>query len=342
MFLGFTGPNASGKGEAIKYLVENKKFTAFSLSDVIRDEAKKRGLEPVRDNLISIGNELRAKEGPGVLAKMAVKKIINMPQAVIDSIRTPAEIEELRRSLKNFRLVGISADAKIRFERGQKRGRQGDAATFEEFVKKEEKENSSDANSQQLNRCFELADIKIDNSGEVFDLKKKLDKLLLDLEYVPYKRPSWDEYFLKMAYLAAERSTCLRHHVGAVIVRNNHLVSTGYNGAAAGVKDCIELGCLRDQIGIASGTRHEICRAIHAEQNAIIQAALHGKTTEGATLYCTHSPCVICAKMIVNAKIKKVVVVKYYPDKSYEELFREAGVEFKVAERPGLDIGFLD
>ncbi len=342
MFLGFTGPNASGKGEAIRYLVENKKFTAFSLSDVLRDEAKKRGLEPVRDNLIAIGNELRAKEGPGVLAKLAVMKIINMPQAVIDSIRNPYEIEELRRSLKDFKLIGINADVKVRFERAKKRGRQGDGETLEEFVKKEEKENSSDEKAQQLNKCLEMADIKVDNSGELFDLKKKLDKILNDLDYVPYKRPSWDEYFLKMAYLAAERSTCLRHHVGAVIVKSNHIVSTGYNGAAAGVKDCVELGCLRDQMGIASGTRHEICRAIHAEQNAIIQAALHGKTTEGATLYCTHSPCIICAKMIVNAKIKKVVVVKYYPDKSYEELFREAGVEFKVAQRPGLNIGFLD
>lgn len=342
MFLGFTGPNASGKGEAIKYLVENKKFTAFSLSDVLRDEAKKRGLEATRDNLIAIGNELRAKEGPGALAKMAVAKITNMPQAVIDSIRNPYEIEELKSHLKNFKLIGVNADVKVRFDRAMKRARPGDGSTLEEFMKKEEKENSSDEKSQQLNKCFEKADIKIENSGEVYDLKKKLDKILSDLEYVPYKRPSWDEYFIKMAYLAAERSTCLRHHVGAVIVKSNHLVSTGYNGAAAGTKDCIELGCLRDQMGIASGTRHEICRAIHAEQNAIIQAALHGKTTEGGTLYCTHSPCTICAKMIVNSKIKKVVVVKYYPDKTYEELFREAGVEFKVVNRPDLGVGVLD
>jgi dCMP deaminase len=342
MFLGFTGPNASGKGEAIKYLVENKKFTAFSMSDILREEAKKRGLESTRDNLIAIGNELRAKDGPGVLAKMAVTKIINMPQAVIDSIRNPSEIEELKKNLKDFKLIGVNADIKIRFERSSKRGRPGDGGTLEEFKKKEEKENSSDEKAQQLNKCLELADIKLDNPGEIYDLKKKIDKILADLDYVPYKRPSWDEYFIKMAYLVAERSTCLRHHVGAVIVKNNHLVSTGYNGAAAGVKDCIELGCLRDQMGIASGTRHEICRAIHAEQNAIIQAALHGKTTEGATLYCTHSPCTICAKMLVNAKIKKVVIVKYYPDKTYEELFKEAGVDFKVVNRPDLGIGVLD
>jgi dCMP deaminase len=236
----------------------------------------------------------------------------------------------------------VAADVKTRFRRAKKRARPGEGATLEEFIKKEEKENSTDEKAQQLSRCFEQADIKIDNSGGIPDLKKKLDKMLIGLDYKPYRRPSWDEYFIKMAYLVAERSTCLRHHVGAVIVRNNHVVSTGYNGAAAGVKDCTELGCLRDQMGIASGTRHEICRAIHAEQNAIIQAALHGKTTEGGTLYCTHSPCVICAKMLVNAKIKKVIVVKYYPDKSYEELFKEAGVEFRVVPRPDLGIGALD
>ncbi|MEJ2738878.1 MAG: dCMP deaminase family protein, partial [Dehalococcoidia bacterium] len=115
------------------------------------------------------------------------------------------------------------------------------------------------------------------------------------------QRPDIDEYFLKIATVVAERSTCLRHHVGAVAVRDKHILSTGYNGAAAGVKDCLELGCLRDEQNIESGTRHEVCRGIHAEQNAIIQASLHGVTLEGATIYCTHSPCILCAKMLANA-----------------------------------------
>jgi dCMP deaminase len=342
MFIGFTGPNASGKGEAIRYLVEKYKFISTSLSDIIRSEAKARNLEPTRENLIAIGNELRQKEGPSVLAKRAIQKIKNMPQAVIDSIRNPFEIEELKKNLKNFKLIAITADIKIRFERAKKRGRIGDGTTFEEFQKQEEKELRGDENSQQLLKCMEMADFTIDNSGEIGELHKQLDKILQKLNYKPYKRPTWDEYFLKMAYLVAERSTCLRHHVGAVIVKDNHVISTGYNGAAAGVKDCLELGCLRDQLGIASGTRHEICRAIHAEQNAIIQAALHGKTTQGATIYCTHSPCIICAKMIVNAKIKRFVTSNYYPDKSYEDLFKEAGVEFVIIDRPDLQITTLD
>src|SRR3989339_1624501 len=122
-----------------------------------------------------------------------------------------------------------------------------------------------------------------------------------------YSRPSWDEYFLKLALLVAERSTCLRHHVGAVLVRERRILSTGYNGAPSGLKDCLELGCLRDELGIPSGERHEICRGIHAEQNVIIQAALHGVSLEGATIYCTHTPCNLCAKMLVNARIKRFV-----------------------------------
>ncbi len=343
MFIGFTGPNAAGKGEAIRHLVDSHRFAAFSLSDILRSELKSREMEITRDNLIATGNELRAAGGPSVLARMTSMKIKNMPQAVIDSIRNPSEIEELRKSLKNFILIGVNADVKNRYERAKSRAREGEAfVSFDEFVKKEEKENSSDPNAQQLNKCYEMADIKIDNSAGVEELRAALDSALKKLGYTPYKRPGWDEYFMKMAYLAAERSTCIRHHVGAVIVKNNHIISSGYNGAAAGVKDCTELGCLRDQMGIASGTRHEICRAIHAEQNSIIQAALHGAGTEGASIYCTHSPCIICAKMVVNAKIKKFVTVKHYPDKAFEELFKEAGVEFKIIERPGLHITHLD
>lgn len=342
MFLGFTGPNAAGKGEAIKHLVENRKFISFSLSDIIREEAKKRGLEPTRDNLIAIGNELREKEGTSILAKRTVAKIKNMPQAIIDSIRNVSEIEELRKNLKGFVLIGVTADVKVRFERAKARGRAGDGTTLEEFKKKEEKENTSDEKAQQLNKCFQLADVTIDNSGTVEELNKKMDAILEKLNYSPYKRPTWDEYFMKMAYLVAERSTCLRHHVGAVIVKNNTIISSGYNGAPSGTKDCIELGCLRDQLGIKSGTQHEVCRAVHAEQNAIIQASLHNTSTEGATLYCTHSPCIICAKMAANAKIKRFVTSGFYPDKTYQELFAEAGVKFDVIEKPPLAISVLD
>ena len=142
------------------------------------------------------------------------------------------------------------------------------------------------------------------------------------------KRPSWDEYFMQMAELTAQRSTCLRRHVGAVIVQDKHVVATGYNGAPKGVAHCEELGgCLREKMGIPSGERHELCRALHAEQNAIIQAATLAQSIEGASIYITHQPCIICAKMIINAGIKRIVVKDGYPDEMSVKMLDEAGLK---------------
>ncbi len=142
------------------------------------------------------------------------------------------------------------------------------------------------------------------------------------------KRPSWDEYFMQMAELTAQRSTCLRRHVGAVIVQDKHVVATGYNGAPKGVAHCAELGgCLREKMGIPSGERHELCRALHAEQNAIIQAATLAQSIEGASIYITHQPCIICAKMIINAGIKRIVVKEGYPDEMSVKMLDEAGLK---------------
>jgi len=154
-------------------------------------------------------------------------------------------------------------------------------------------------------------------------------------------RPDIDEYFLKIAAVVAERSTCRRHHVGAVAVKDKHILATGYNGAPSGLKDCLELGCLRDELGIKSGTRQEICRGIHAEQNVIIQASLHGVSLEGATVYVTHSPCILCAKMLVNAKIKRFVTFSSYNDDSFVEIFKEAGIKFELHEKPPTEITHL-
>ena len=155
-------------------------------------------------------------------------------------------------------------------------------------------------------------------------------------------RPDSDEYFLKIASVVAERATCHRHNVGAVAVRDKHILATGYNGAPSGLKDCLELGCLRDEMGIPSGERHEICRGIHAEQNVIIQASLHGVSIDGSTIYCTHTPCNLCAKMLTNAKIKRFVSFGKYNDNSFVDLFREAGIEIDIKERPSSRINYLD
>lgn len=140
-------------------------------------------------------------------------------------------------------------------------------------------------------------------------------------------RLSIDQYFMKIAKTVALRSTCLRRQVGAVIVKDKQIITTGYNGAPSGIRDCLEMGCIRDKLNIESGTCHEICKAVHAEQNAIIQGALHGVSTKDSILYCTHQPCILCAKMIVNAGITKVVYGNGYPDEEANNLFSEAGIE---------------
>lgn len=136
-----------------------------------------------------------------------------------------------------------------------------------------------------------------------------------------------DEYYLKLASVIAERSTCKRHHVGAVAVRDKQLLVTGYNGAPTGFQDCLTLGCLRDELKILSGEHTEICRAIHAEQNVIIQAALHGVSIKGSTVYCTHSPCVLCTKMLINAQIARFVYTENYADTAFVDMFKEAKIE---------------
>ncbi len=140
-------------------------------------------------------------------------------------------------------------------------------------------------------------------------------------------RPTWDQYFMEIAALVAKRSTCLRRAVGAVIVKNKRILATGYNGAPSGIRHCAEVGCLRETLQVASGERHELCRGIHAEQNAIIQAAYHGVPIQGADLYCTNLPCSICTKMLINAGIKKIYYRSGYADELSRDLLEEAGIE---------------
>lgn len=140
-------------------------------------------------------------------------------------------------------------------------------------------------------------------------------------------RPDWDEYFMEVAEVVAKRSTCLRRQVGAIIVKDKRILATGYNGAPTGMPHCREVGCLREKMGIPSGERQELCRGLHGEQNAIIQASHFGFSVEGATLYCTTEPCITCAKMIINAGLRRVVYLESYPDPLAGQMLAEAGVE---------------
>jgi len=335
MIIGLTGTNASGKSTLLCYL-KSKGFDHFSLSEVIREELVRRKLAVSRQNMIDVGNELRARFGASFLADK-IKTKIQANDTVIDSIRNIAEVNSLRKLL-HFYLIAIDAPAASRFERAKLRGRIENAATLSEFLDIEEKENSDDIRHQNISACTALADYQIQNDRDLSDLFEQVENILKEIRFG--SRPEWDEYFLQMAFLVAERSTCLRHHVGAIIIKGRHILTTGYNGAARKTDDCLKLGCLRNQLNIPSGERHEICRAIHAEQNAIIQAGFHGVNIDGGTLYCTHSPCIICAKMIVNAGIKEVFTCDAYPDdfNLVLELFQQAGVKLHKINRPSLQI----
>lgn len=140
-------------------------------------------------------------------------------------------------------------------------------------------------------------------------------------------RPSWPEYFMDITKLVSRRTTCLRRAVGAILVKEKRILATGYNGAPAGLRHCEEVGCLREDSSIPSGTRHELCRGLHAEQNAIIQAAYHGLAIAGATLYCTNKPCVICSKMLINAGIRQIFYAEGYDDPLSDQMFEEAGLK---------------
>lgn len=151
----------------------------------------------------------------------------------------------------------------------------------------------------------------------------------------PKARPSWDAYFMEMVDVVSKRATCLRRSVGAVIVKDKHILATGYNGAPKGVEDCLEIGvCLRQEMKIPSGEKHEMCRGSHAEQNAIAQAAYHGIKLKGATLYCTFLPCIICAKILINSGIDRIVFREFYPDDLSVQLLNESKIKLDLFEPP--------
>lgn len=139
-------------------------------------------------------------------------------------------------------------------------------------------------------------------------------------------RPSWDEYFMDITRRVATRSTCLRRAVGAILVHDKRIIASGYNGGPSGLAHCLDIGCLREKLGIPSGQQHELCRGIHAEQNAIIQAARYGASIEGSVLYCTTQPCTQCTKMLINAGITEIVYAEGYPDDLARELLEESGI----------------
>jgi dCMP deaminase len=328
MIIGITGKNGAGKGEVAGFLVVSG-YEYYSLSDILRDELGARKKKTSRENLISIGNELRQKYGAGVLAERAMDKIGIDAHAVVDSIRNPFEVEALRRR-KDFFLISVEADPEIRFKRTLARKRDGDPKTYEDFLSVEAREaQTPDPTTQQMNRTAEMADAAVYNNGTKEELHEQVREVVKALA-AAQSRPGWDEYFMGIARVVALRGNCIKRKVAAVIVKDKRVISTGYNGTPRGITNCSEGGCARCNHFGASGEKLTECVCSHAEENAIVQAAYHGVSIKGGTIYTTYSPCLICTKMIINSGLSEVVYGKTY---SMEELplklLNEAGVKVR-------------
>lgn len=327
LIIGLTGENCAGKGTAAEYL-QKKGFYYLSLSDVIRESLADEGKEITREALIAKGNQMRSESGPGVLAKKTISRMQPGKNYVVDSIRNPEEAKSLL-ELPNFTLLYITASPKIRFERMKNRRREGDPRSYESFLSIEKRELDGGAeHHQRLSDTFALSSRKLLNEASFRDFHSSIDSLLAELsaEFVP-TRPSWDEYFMGIAQMVASRSNCIKRHVAAVIVKDKRIVSTGYNGTPRGVKNCSEGGCPRCNNFADSGSKLDECVCSHGEENAIVQSAYHGISIKGTTLYTTFSPCLICAKMVVNAGIVEVVYNQDYPvQEAPSKLLSEAGI----------------
>jgi dCMP deaminase len=324
MLIGLTGRNAAGKGEAARYL-QKKSFYYYSLSDVIRDEIRSRGEEPTRERLIAVGNELRQKYGANVLAERILARIEDDKHYVIDSIRNPAEVEAFR-AAKHFKLIRIEAPPEVRFQRILSRQRENDPKTYDEFVVLENREAEGDDTSQNLVKVELMADYSLVNDGPIEKLSAQIDELLRKL-LKEIQRPSWDEYFMNIAKVAASRSNCMKRKVAAIIVKDRRVISTGYNGTPRGARNCNEGGCPRCNNIALSGTALDECLCSHGEENAIVQASYHGVSLKEAIIYTTFAPCLQCAKMIINSGIREVIYNMDYPlNESAFRLFQETGV----------------
>ncbi len=322
MIIGLTGSMGCGKGEIVKIL-ENMGFLYVTLSAMVREEAKNRGVEEKRENLMGVGNSMREKEGSGVLAKRALEKIKNSNHEnwVIDGIRNPAEIDELKKN-ENTYIIGVEAEFETLVERILSRARESDSKNRDEIVKKIKRElgEGEPEDGQQVEKCMEKTDILIDNNGTLEDLQKNFLEYFNSLKKKNNSRPSKDEYYLDLAKSVCRRGTCLKVEIGAVIIREDQVVATGYCGAPRGTKSSLQHGfCLRKKLGIPSGHRYEMCRSVHAEQNAIINAARSGTSLFGGDMYIYGRsvgedsseidafPCFICKKMLINCGLKRVI-----------------------------------
>lgn len=340
MIVGITGTLGAGKGTVVEFLKE-RGFLHYSVRDFLTEEIVKRGLDVNRDNMIAVANDLRAKFGGSYIVEELYKKAADKGgDVIIESIRCVGEVEVLK-GKPGFVLWAVDADVETRYARIVERGSSTDKVSFQDFVRQEEFEmENSDPLKQNLRKCIEMADVIFRNDWTIGELKGKvLKEVLKVLSVISGKlngnvRPTWDEYFFNIAREVGKRSTCDRGSSGCVIARDKQILVTGYNGAAKGLPHCDDVGHQMKSVTHEDGSVSKHCvRTVHGEQNAICQAAKFGISLEGATLYYKMTPCTVCAKMIINCGIKRVVCEKkYHAGSESEELFRLADVELVILE----------
>ena len=337
--IGVTGLFCSGKDTFANYLLM-RGFEHISLSEILRDEARKRSISLTRKNLQKLGNELRKKEGNDILAKKALEKMNDSKDYVISSIRNPLEVKLLA-STSQFLLVNIESQIEERFRRlvarEDVRGEDKANLTFDSFVESEKKElSSNDKSAQQIKNCIEMARITIINNQTVENFHSIIQEAMPKIiELAIHVRPTWDEYFTDMSNIVGKRGTCDRGRSGAVLVKDKRVISTGYVGSPPNLAHCDEVGhwfkkTIHDDGNI---TQHCI-RTVHAEANAVAQAAKHGISTEGTTLYCKMEPCLDCTKLLISSGIKRIVCEKmYHGAQESREMFEEAGIKLEVLQK---------
>ncbi len=332
--IGATGTFCAGKDTFAEYLMK-KGYLHLSLSDILREEARRNGIEITRENLYVLGNQLRKGEGSGVLAKRAVVSMLPNKNYVVTSIRNTLEAKELVSS-KNFVLVSIDAPAEIRFKRILERTdrKENDPKTFQEFLEKENREMKSDNESNQnIRDCMSMAKFNIINDKGKEEFYKKIDELLPLLEQIAsHNRPGWKEYFMELTKAVGNRGTCDRGRSGCILVKDKRIISTGYVGAPPGLAHCDDVGHWFKKTIHEDGSITQHCiRTVHAEANAIAQAAKFGISVNGATLYCKMEPCLDCTKLLISSGIKEIICEKrYHAAGESREMLEEAGIKLEV------------
>ena len=336
MIIGITGTFAAGKGTVVEFLLK-RDFKHYSVREFLTKEILRRGIEVSQGNMFLVANDLREKFGPSYIVEelhsLAMKEGGN---AVIESIRCPGEVDALR-AKKEFVLFAVDADVEVRYARIIERKDNSEEEknfTFDKFIEREQAQmGNDDPTKQNLQKCIEMSDYVFKNDWTVEELHGKVGAVLGKVgSGEKYVRPTWDEYFMEIVHAVSRRGTCDRGRTATIVVKDKVILVTGYVGSPMGCPHCDEAGHLMKEVIHENGSTSKHCmRTNHAEINAVALAARKGIAIEGATMYMKMSPCYTCAKMLINAGIKRIVCNNLYHQANEAiELLRGAGIQLDV------------